>query len=357
MKLISGNKKYFFNFLERLTEKDNIGVYCHNDLDGISSAVIINKFLEEKKLKYKEFNFIQIGKDTFKIINQEINKKRFNKIILCDLSIDVDLNNFNRINKKTECLFIDHHPSKKINKNIIRAESKNCCAFVLYSLLKDKINLKKYEQLIAANIISETTYPYRESFNFLKKIFPKISKEKIFKSIPGRLSKKITSCLIYFDKKEKKVFNYILKGKWEILKKYEETVEKEISKWEKKYKRNQEFFSEEKLHFYYGNPKFGITSIVTTRLSLEKPDETFFFVTESKDNKSLLKVSCRNSKGVEDVNLLMKKAIKGLKNASGGGHLKASGGQIMKKDLKRFKKNIINLLKEQNKKNLNNQNI
>jgi single-stranded DNA-specific DHH superfamily exonuclease len=354
MKLISGNKKYFFNFLERLTEKDNIGVYCHNDLDGISSAVIINKFLEEKKLKYKEFNFIQIGKDTFKIINQEINKKRFNKIILCDLSIDVDLNNFNRINKKTECLFIDHHPSKKINKNIIRAESKNCCAFVLYSLLKDKTNLKKYEQLIAATIISEMTYPYEGSFKFIKKIFPKISKEKIFESIPGKLSKKITSCLIYFDKKEKKVFNYLLKGKWEILNGYEEVIDKEVLKWEKEYKKNQEFFSEEKLHFYYGKPKFGVTSIVTTRLCLEKPDETFVFVTDSRDKKGILKISCRNNKGTRDVNLLMKKAIKGLKNASGGGHLKASGGQIMKKDLNRFKENLINILKEEDKKTLNN---
>jgi oligoribonuclease NrnB/cAMP/cGMP phosphodiesterase (DHH superfamily) len=37
----------------------------------------------------------------------------------------------------------------------------------------------------------------------------------------------------------------------------------------------------------------------------------------------------------------MHKATNGLKNATGGGHPKASGGRFMKKDLKEFKRRIL----------------
>ena len=37
----------------------------------------------------------------------------------------------------------------------------------------------------------------------------------------------------------------------------------------------------------------------------------------------------------------MKLVTKGLKNATGGGHAAAAGARIMKKDLKKFKENIL----------------
>jgi len=37
----------------------------------------------------------------------------------------------------------------------------------------------------------------------------------------------------------------------------------------------------------------------------------------------------------------MKKGIEGLENSTGGGHAKAAGAKIMKKDLEKFKRNIL----------------
>ena len=41
------------------------------------------------------------------------------------------------------------------------------------------------------------------------------------------------------------------------------------------------------------------------------------------------------------MNKLMKKGVSGLENATGGGHVPAAGGRFMKKDLEKFKENIL----------------
>jgi len=41
------------------------------------------------------------------------------------------------------------------------------------------------------------------------------------------------------------------------------------------------------------------------------------------------------------MNKLMKKGTEGLENATGGGHIPAAGGRFMKKDLQKFKENIL----------------
>jgi nanoRNase/pAp phosphatase (c-di-AMP/oligoRNAs hydrolase) len=80
---------------------------------------------------------------------------------------------------------------------------------------------------------------------------------------------------------------------------------------------------------------------VAAILSVEKKDQTFIFVSDVKDEKDFVKVSSRSQSGKEDLNLLLKKGIQGLKNASAGGHVKASGARFMKKDLEKFKRNIL----------------
>ena len=41
------------------------------------------------------------------------------------------------------------------------------------------------------------------------------------------------------------------------------------------------------------------------------------------------------------MNLLMKEGIKGLENATGGGHVHASAAKFLKKDLEKFKENLL----------------
>jgi len=59
-------------------------------------------------------------------------------------------------------------------------------------------------------------------------------------------------------------------------------------------------------------------------------------------NSSFLKISARNQKGKRDMNKLLGESVKGLEEATGGGHPKAAGGTFLKKDLEKFKQNILN---------------
>jgi len=54
-----------------------------------------------------------------------------------------------------------------------------------------------------------------------------------------------------------------------------------------------------------------------------------------------IKISARNQSQKVNTFDLMKNAISGLKNASAGGHIAASGAVIQKKDLQQFKQNIL----------------
>ena len=63
-----------------------------------------------------------------------------------------------------------------------------------------------------------------------------------------------------------------------------------------------------------------------------------------KDNPKFYKISARNQSGKVDLNELMKKAIYGLKDATGGGHKQSSAATFMKKDLEQFKENLLRSL-------------
>ena len=117
---------------------------------------------------------------------------------------------------------------------------------------------------------------------------------------------------------------------------------KEIDRLVANFQKTAEFFPDKKLYFYrIKNPKFNIGSIVSTILSLKQQDCTFVIIYDIVDQKEFLRINLRNQSGSRDLNELIKNSVKGLENAGGGGHPKASGGRIMKKDLERFKKNIL----------------
>ena len=92
------------------------------------------------------------------------------------------------------------------------------------------------------------------------------------------------------------------------------------------------------LNFFVLRTKFNISSILCTKISQKKPDKTFIIGIKW---KGLIRFSARNQKVRDDMNLLMRKGIKDLRNATGGGHPVSSGAKIQPKDLEKFKENIL----------------
>jgi single-stranded DNA-specific DHH superfamily exonuclease len=342
MEYLIGEKQYFLDYLNNLTKKDRIGIISHTDLDGISSALILTEILKSKKIKPKEIAFTNYGKGMFTEIQKKFIKKKINKILISDISVGSDYEGFKELEKNFYVFTVDHHPSEIVPQtNIIQTNTADCAAFTLFDLAKEDYDLSKMEELVCATMILEFSYKSESNFQFIKQHYPNITLGEINNSEPAELAKKISSALSYFSRKEKKVFDLIKKGKIKRLLKYGEIIDNEIKLVIEKFWKEAEFYPEKNLYFYYSPLKFGISSAITTQLAIKEPDKSFIFVSDIHDKPDFVKVSSRNSSSKEDMNLLMKKGVAGLEQATGGGHVPAAGGSFLKKDLERFKENIL----------------
>lgn len=155
-----------------------------------------------------------------------------------------------------------------------------------------------------------------------------------------RVNYRIVRTGIYFHKNPRKVFNILKKlrtlkdlGK---LDKYDKKVGSEIERNLKGFKKKKEKIG--KVTYYQFYPKYPIKSAVITELSFKNPKRTFIFACPKL--KNIISLSARNQTGKVKMNDLLQECTKGFKGASAGGHDKASGATIQRKDLKKFKKNL-----------------
>jgi nanoRNase/pAp phosphatase (c-di-AMP/oligoRNAs hydrolase) len=340
MEYLSGSKEEFFDFLNKLEKKDRIGIITHIDLDGIASAILINEILKQKKLKITSLSFINYEKGMFEKAEKEF-KKGTSKVFILDINANSDYEGFLELKKKYEVFLIDHHPSEMESDNMIKTKTEDCATFAIFELAKNEFDLKKWEWLVCATMIAEFSYKDKDNFKFIKGHYPEINLETISDSKPGKISDKIYSAIIYFKGKEKKVFDIILHNKLKRLGKYYKVIEKEIQKGIEKFKKEAEFFPNKNLYFYYDNPKFSTNSVIATILSIKEPEKSFVFVHDTQNKPGFVSVSSRNQSGKENLNLLMKKGIVGLEDATGGGHIFAAAAKFLKKDLDKFKENIL----------------
>jgi single-stranded DNA-specific DHH superfamily exonuclease len=336
-------KQDFLNFIKSISKKDKIAIFTHNDLDGIASAIFIEEILVKRKSKIEIIDFLEYRKDMLIEVLKKLRKANITKVFILDVNVDnIDLDSFEKLRKEYDVLFIDHHPiNPKIldRKNIIKTDTEDCVALTVYRYGKRLFNRRKWNWLLGPTMVTEFSTKKPNNMKFLKTISPKVKKDKLSESIPGKLAKKIGSLLIYFDKNLKKAYTLIKEKDLSEVEKIHEIVSKEVNRCVKKYLTETEFFPEKNLYFYYINPKFNISNIVTTIVSLKNPEKTCIGLSGS--GKNFIRISARNQSGKENMDSLMKKGIKGLKNASCGGHVKASGARIMKKDLGKFKENIL----------------
>jgi nanoRNase/pAp phosphatase (c-di-AMP/oligoRNAs hydrolase) len=340
MEYLVGNKKIFLDYLDKLDKKDNIAVISHTDLDGVASAVLIDEILKQKKMKIKDLKFLEYGKGMFNLPREKFTKKKITKLFILDISVGSDYEGFEDLKKQFDVFLIDHHPYEIKGNNIIKTKTADCATFTTYDLAKNDFDLSKLKWLVCAAMISDYSQKDESNFQFIKQHYPEITLDNIFNSEPGEMSKRISSALIYFKGKEKKVYDLVLKNHLKSFDKYYSIVEKEVKKLIDKFKKEAEFYPDKNLYFYYAHPKYSVTSTITTILSAEEPKKSFVFVSDINGEPDFYKVSSRNQSG-EDMNLLMKKGIVGLENATAGGHVPAAAAKFMKKDFEKFKENLL----------------
>jgi len=343
MKFIIGSEKVFTDFVNSINKDDKIGLLSHNDLDGVAAVVFLEKILEAKGLDVALIDFLSYGVGMFEKPTLEMKKKKVTKVFLSDINADEsDIAGFEKLRQDFDILLIDHHPphpSLKNHDNIIKNHTHDCSTWVLYNFAKDFYDVEEWDWLVCATMISEWSFKDEDNLKFLQSKYDDIKEDGFFETKSGAIAKKIANALKYYGGRTRKVYDSIKDNNLDQIEKVSKEVEVELESTIKKYKKEAKFYPEKNLYFYYGNPKFGIGNIVVTILSQSKPS-TFVFAYDSGLDK--VKISFRNNADSQDVNELVKKGMKGLENATGGGHIAAASAIIMRKDFEKFKENILN---------------
>jgi len=342
MKYLIGNKQEFLNFLNSIDEKDKVGILTHADLDGISSAILLEEILKSKNQKFEFIDFLNYKKGMFDRPLLNLKGKNINKLFITDIGADdTDLEGFENLRKNFDIFLIDHHkinPDLKNKNNIIKTATEDCTTFTVYGLGKDLFNRKKWRDIVCATMAVEFSYRKPENLKFLQKADPEITLKNIGESSTMKYANKISSALIYYGNL-RKVYDLVKEKNLDGLNSIHKLISLEIKKCVEDYRKNAEYFPEKKLYFYYLTPKFRITSAVATIVSLAEENNSFLLASDT--GKGFVKISARNQSKNADMSRLMKDGIKGLKNAVGGGHIAAASALVMKKDFNKFKERIL----------------
>jgi single-stranded DNA-specific DHH superfamily exonuclease len=342
MKYLIGSKKDFLNFLKDIEKKDKIAILSHNDLDGLASALFLEKILATKRLKAGFLEFLGHSSGVLKRIGKELKKKTISKVFLLDFSADLGhVQDFEKFREEFDVFLIDHHPINpdvKDNKNMIKTKTEDCTALVLYDIAKKFFNVEELDWLICATLISEWSYKDAKNLKFLQKKYPGITLENMWEFEPGKIDMQIGAGIRYY-KDLKTVYEMIKSKKLKGLDKIQKIIDEEIEKSIKEYKKKVKFYPEKNLYFAYFSPKFSLSGTVITLLSKKEPDKTFVLAADRDDGS--VRLNFRNQEGGEDMIALAKKNVKGLKDSVSGGHFCAAGGSIRKQDVEKFKENLL----------------
>ena len=346
-KFLSGSEEDFHKFISSISKNKKIGIVTHTDLDGIASAIFLQKILESRGLDISFIEFINYSNGILK----KFFDKDFDVLFFTDCNVDMYLEDFEELRKKGDVFVIDHHPineNLEDLKNILKTPYWYCSSHCLFDLAKNYFDTNPWKWLVCSSILADYTWDKSdENFELIKKVYPNVKKDlSIWNSEPGKIAKLINGALIYYTPDYKKVYDLILKKDWDSLEDANSIITKEINYWIEKSKKEAEYFEKQNLYFYFMNPEHNVVSTVVSILSdREFKKGTSIFVSELKDNSNMIKVSARDQIGGIDLGILLRKCVEGFENASAGGHAKASAGTFPKKYLEEFKKNLLRELK------------
>lgn len=345
MKILQGKERDILEFINSIKPNDKVGVFTHNDTDGITAALLMNEFLKNRKSKINYLKILSHEKNLWKSILMQSKKTSLTKIFILDLSVDKEQEkDFLKLMENKKVFFIDHHPpTKGMNKikNIVRSDSQTGVGFLLFRIgTQNKLlDFEKWKLIGIAAGIADYSFKDSQNLRYMKKIYPKIKKDEIFESIPGKMAKQISSSLIYHYKNKIKIYNYLKNEKFRLIKKASSKVEKEIKKHLKRFKIKSQHYKKSNIYHYHLKSKFKISGIISSIVAKEHPNS--IIIISGFDGK-FTKVSARNFNDNKNVNKALTNLLEDIKDSSCGGHTCASGGRFYKKDYKKFIQNLEN---------------
>ncbi len=354
-------------FIKNCSEKTAI-IY---DVDGdsIGSAGIISKVIE------RLFGYVPkahvINHDMFAIdrgIYKNVQKDKIKNLIMVDFAVDEQPEYVVKLAEKAKILVIDHHQLHGdmnkienilyVNPHLWKSEVepvKYCVSKMTYDICEKITDIKELGWLAGIGIINDSCgVQWKEFLDSVYKIYPVLKKGSepySFDSNLGLINHMITAGyyhsglrgarLAYSACLEVETPLDLLEArtpKARLLKRMYDEVQADIRNAVDNWRDCAEEHGD--LAFVTLKTKFPVGSPVSTMLGIRNPDRTMVIMRQKGDSfhASFRRNDCKHNMGK-----LATEATKGLENANGGGHIPAAGAHFLKKDLEKFKENVLRL--------------
>lgn len=340
------------NIIKQLDKKTLI--IADSDLDGTTAAILMKKILKE--LNKDHSIYLRIDKTMGKkLINRIVGIMKEDKDIKNFIFLDTPLDDENLIffanrNKNKKIIYIDHHKRKvpdNLPENLIYFDvraifnAEICTSNIVYKIGKSLFSedFKRYSIISAVGAVGD--YMFGNDEELLKDLM-----EKYGNIYNGKyFAPPFFLYYLFF----MTVFPYVLLDDPdkdleldEVIKNVE--VKKLSNRFELYYKALKDLkniYKDEKMEIYIGH----MTGIVSTFLSAfknkliiilskKRPNNIIERILEIIKNEEKYIVSVRTNNDI-DVGKLMEEFTKKY-GINGGGHPKAAGGSIYKRDLDKF---------------------
>jgi len=349
----------FREFCASLSPKDKVAIIHHTDADGICSAVITMKAIEKitgrKPVAVSPFEYGN-RKQALEAAGL-FKKKKANILVIVDIGLDGTHNSLLKKLRFEKCLVIDHHKMRQdLNSKktvFLKAEfftEKDSSSYVTskfaFDLFNIVVDLKGLDWVACIGILGDMSFKQWRQFveeTIARRKIPLsmlYSALELIAAVEVVAKGKITELLWLFY--NAKGLNDVLESKF---KKYLAEFRQEKDLLVEGFDGKAESFPEIELFFYAIKARHGnIKSYVVNEISQMHPNETIILLQFAGAGK--VRFSARRQDGKIKMNELLVEAVKGIPNASAGGHAPAAAGSVPKKYLGGFKENIVKILKK-----------
>lgn len=332
--------KRFAGFVRNLRFEDKIFLVFDKDVDGVSSGAIVLRTFEKMGIK-----ILKIIPDFF-VENKFVDAKNFDAGVVVDVPTPTQEKFLKETKKKM--LIIDHHPSRDfqsknifyINPRLIKKEIYQPTSYMAYKVFSEFVDLKNEKWIALMGTAGD--YGFEDVKDLYKNEIEVKRKEDIWLTKYGRAASRLNAAIAVYGPAKALA---ILK-KCKSLKDFFENREilnshKKFSKefWlsDSRLRRNLEFYPEADLIFAKVDAKYKpIPSALSSKLSTNYPNK---LVVIAGKNENRYRVHARMQNGRINVGKLLKKF-------GGGGHRQAAACFVEEKDLLKFKKKLIGILRK-----------
>ncbi len=322
----------------------------HTDPDGISSAALLLKF-------YSGFELVPMDGPIMdgKFLKWLISMKP-DLLVVLDIPIDQEWEKIKRLQREspgTKMVVIDHHiPEKDISsgRNVhinprFEEDVYVPASALVYRLLRRLGKKVKPSIWIAAiGIIGDHAYEdCRDILDECRKAFPALGKEKRPPALVQASDMIMSAVVLHGIKGVAKSLEILMHAsslaglkKDSYLSGCGKKVTAEIKRVMADYKRKRKEHPNLGLVTYRLRSKLNIASTISSMLAEREPDK---IILVTKHSKNLVKISARYQAGLINLSELLKLTVAGI--GFGGGHKKAAGAIVNKRDMREFERRLV----------------